>query len=72
MSAETATFTNDDITLVREPSEQMAGGGASHRGVSPVPEAALAGHAFHTYSLLSADGTFCRKRGSEARAATSE
>ena len=68
LSAETATFTNDDITLVREPSEQMAGGGASHRGVSPVPEAALAGHAFHTYSLLSADSNvefqFRRANGS--------
>ena len=31
-------------------------GGASHRGVSPVPEDALGGHAFHTYSLVSEDG----------------
>lgn len=36
--------------------QQALGGGPSHRGVSPVPEAALQGHAFHTYSMLSADG----------------
>ena len=52
-------FTADDyakIERVRDPAEQMAGGGASHSGVSPVPEAALGGHAFHTYALTSADG----------------
>ena len=52
-------FTKDDfanIVRVRDTDEQLAGGGATHRGVSPVPEAALQGHAFHTYSLLSADG----------------
>lgn len=56
LSGEAATFTNDDIQRVRVESEQLAGGGMSHRGVSPVPEAALKGHAYHTYSLLSADG----------------
>jgi len=52
-------FTDNDfanIERVRQPAEQMAGGGPSHSGVSPVPEEALGGHAFHTYSLLSADG----------------
>lgn len=49
-------FTNDDIVRVRDPAEQVAGGGVSHRGCSPVPESALSGHAFHTYSLLSEDG----------------
>lgn len=54
-----ADFTADDyakIVRVRETSEQLAGGGTSHRGVSPVPESALKGHAFHTYSLTSGDG----------------
>ena len=41
---------------VRLEDEQLAGGGVSHRGVSPVPKDALPGHAFHTYSLLSGDG----------------
>ena len=41
---------------MRDVDEQRAGGGASHRGVSPVPEDALGGHAFHTYSLVSGDG----------------
>jgi len=49
-------FGPDDIVRVREPSEQLAGGGPSHSGVSPVSEDALDGHAFHTYSLTSADG----------------
>lgn len=35
---------------------QLAGGGVSHTGVSPVPEHAIKGHAYHTYSLVSADG----------------
>ena len=41
---------------VRIEDEQLAGGGMSHRGVSPVAKEALSGHAFHTYSLLSGDG----------------
>ena len=42
--------------MVHEPlSSQLAGGGPSHSGVSPVPEEGLGGHAFHTYSLTSAD-----------------
>lgn len=52
-------FTNDDyanIVRVRDTAEQTAGGGPSHTGVSPVPEDALNGHAFHTYALTSADG----------------
>ena len=49
-------FTNDTIERVRETEQQLAGGGTSHTGVSPVPEAALKGHAYHTYSLTSADG----------------
>ena len=28
----------------------------SHSGVSPVPESAIPGHAYHTYSLESGDG----------------
>ena len=51
-------FTANDyakIVRVREPSEQMAGGGPSHDGCSPVPESAIKGHAFHTYALKSAD-----------------
>jgi 4-hydroxy-tetrahydrodipicolinate reductase len=56
LTGEEATFTNDAIERVRDPPAQLAGGGASHRGVSPVPEKGLDGHAFHTYSLLSADG----------------
>ena len=38
------------------PEDQLAGGGPSHTGVSPVAEHALGGHAFHTYSLVSGDG----------------
>jgi len=52
-------FTADDyakIERVRAVDAQLAGGGPSHRGVSPVPEEALKGHAFHTYALTSADG----------------
>lgn len=49
-------FTPERIVRVRAPEEQLAGGGTSHKGVSPVPEAALPGHAFHTYALVSADG----------------
>jgi 4-hydroxy-tetrahydrodipicolinate reductase len=51
-----APFSNDQIEKVRAEDAQLAGGGVSHRGVSPVPKEALAGHAFHTYSLLSGDG----------------
>jgi len=49
-------FTPENIERVRDPAEQLAGGGTSHRGVSPVSEGALNGHAFHTYSLVSGDG----------------
>jgi len=60
LSGTLAKLTNEDfgeeqIQKVREPAAQLAGGGPSHRGVSPVPEDALGGHAFHTYSLLSPD-----------------
>ena len=48
-------FDHASIVRVREPSAQLAGGGLSHTGVSPVPEVALGGHAFHTYHLA-ADG----------------
>ena len=50
-----APFDHASIERVREPAAQLAGGGAAHTGVSPVPEAALGGHAFHTYRLA-ADG----------------
>ena len=50
-------FTPDSIERVRVPEEQLAGGGSSHTGVSPVPEGALNGHAYHTYTLTSADGS---------------
>uniref|UniRef100_A0A7S2JSF3 Dihydrodipicolinate reductase C-terminal domain-containing protein n=1 Tax=Haptolina brevifila TaxID=156173 RepID=A0A7S2JSF3_9EUKA len=49
-------FGPERIERVRDPPAQLAGGGPSHAGVSPVPESALQGHAFHTYSLTSADG----------------
>ena len=52
-------FTKDDfvnIVRVRDVDEQIAGGGMTHTGVSPVPEDALKGHAFHTYALTSGDG----------------
>ena len=52
-------FTADDfrrIERVRDRAAQLAGGGVAHAGVSPVPEAALDGHAYHTYSMTSADG----------------
>lgn len=49
-------FTEERIERVRDPDEQLAGGGTSHRGVSPVPDDAIDGHAYHTYSMLSADG----------------
>uniref|UniRef100_A0A7S3DTU3 4-hydroxy-tetrahydrodipicolinate reductase n=1 Tax=Entomoneis paludosa TaxID=265537 RepID=A0A7S3DTU3_9STRA len=41
-------FTNDDIDMVRDDDEAIAFG---------VPEDALTGHAFHTYTLSSADGS---------------
>ena len=56
LSGESATWSNDAIERVRQTEQQLAGGGPSHSGVSPVPEAALDGHAFHTYSLVSGDG----------------
>jgi len=49
-------FTPESIERVRAPEQQIAGGGAAHTGVSPVPEHALQGHAYHTYSLTSGDG----------------
>jgi len=51
-----ADFTEACIERVRDPAVQLVGGGLSHRGVSPVPEAAIGGHAYHTYSMISADG----------------
>jgi len=51
-----APFSNAQIEKVRDLPAQLAGGGPSHVGVSPVPEEALGGHAFHTYSLVSGDG----------------
>lgn len=56
LTNEQSTYTEEDIVRVRDPPEQIAGGGTSHKGCSPVPEAALNGHAFHTYSLTSGDG----------------
>ena len=56
LTAEAKTFLDDDIVRVRDTQQQLDGGGTTHRGVSPVPEAALKGHAFHTYSLVSGDG----------------
>ena len=52
-----APFSDEQIEQVRDRPAQLAGGGPSHAGVSPVPEQALDGHAFHTYSLVSGDGT---------------
>jgi len=54
-----ADFSSDDyvrIERVRDAAAQLSGGGLAHDGVSPVPEAALKGHAFHTYALKSGDG----------------
>jgi len=51
-----ADFSEDDIVRVRDVPVQLSGGGISHKGCSPVPEPALNGHAFHTYSLVSGDG----------------
>ena len=53
---ESAVWSDERIERVRERGLQLAGGGTSHEGVSPVPEAAIDGHAFHTYALTSADG----------------
>ena len=64
-----APFDHATIERVREPVAQVAGGGASHTGVSPVPEAALGGHAFHTYQLL-ADGVEFQIRHNVAGRAT--
>jgi 4-hydroxy-tetrahydrodipicolinate reductase len=50
-----APFDHEAIVRVRDPPAQLAGGGPSHDGVSPVPAAVLDGHAFHTYALK-ADG----------------
>jgi 4-hydroxy-tetrahydrodipicolinate reductase len=41
-------FTYDDITMIRDDDEAIQFG---------VPEDALKGHAFHRYTLTSADGT---------------
>lgn len=43
LSAESTSWNYDQIARVRDPAEQ-------------VPEGALQGHAFHTYSLVSKDG----------------
>jgi 4-hydroxy-tetrahydrodipicolinate reductase len=64
-----APFDHGQIVRVRERAAQLAGGGAAHEGVSPVPEAALDGHAFHTYSL-SADGIEFQIRHNVAGRAT--
>lgn len=44
----TSDFTNDQITMIRDDDEALAFG---------VPADSLKGHAFHTYSLVSPDGT---------------
>ena len=56
LTGESSSWDYEKIERVRDEGEQLAGGGPSHSGVSPVPEAALNGHAFHTYSLVSGDG----------------
>ena len=43
-----STFTNDDIDMIRDEEQAMAFG---------VPEDAILGHAFHTYTLTSSDGS---------------
>ena len=62
-------FDHAGIVRVREPAAQLAGGGPAHAGVSPVPEDALGGHAFHTYSL-SAEGVEFQIRHNVAGRAT--
>ncbi len=64
-----APFDHAAIVRVRDPVAQLAGGGPAHEGVSPVPEAALGGHAFHTYSLA-ADGVEFQIRHNVAGRAT--
>ena len=56
LTNEQDSFVEDDIVRVRDPPKQLEGGGMTHKGCSPVPEAAVNGHAFHTYSLTSGDG----------------
>ena len=65
-------FDHAEITRVREPAAQLAGGGPSHTGVSPVPEAALGGHAFHTYSLAAEGVEFQIRHNVSGRATYAE
>jgi len=64
-----APFDSEAIVRVRDPAAQVAGGGPSHQGVSPVPASVLDGHAFHTYSLA-AEGVEVQVRHNVAGRAT--
>lgn len=53
-------FTAKSIERVREEAAQVAGAPLQAGGygrINPVPEESLGGHAFHTYSLVSPDGS---------------
>jgi 4-hydroxy-tetrahydrodipicolinate reductase len=67
-----APFDHADIARVREPPQQLAGGGAAHTGVSPVPAAALGGHAFHTYRLAAEGVEFQIRHNVSGRATYAE
>ncbi len=67
-----APFDHADIARVREPQQQLAGGGAAHTGVSPVPAAALGGHAFHTYRLAAEGVEFQIRHNVSGRATYAE
>ena len=67
-----APFDHADIARVREPAAQLAGGGAAHTGVAPVPEAALGGHAFHTYRLAAEGIEFQIRHNVSGRATYAE
>ena len=52
-----ANYDYDDIVRVRDTEEQLKGAPGQSPDLNPVPEDALNGHAFHTYSLVSDDGS---------------
>jgi 4-hydroxy-tetrahydrodipicolinate reductase len=55
-----AAWSDGSITRIRDEPAQLSGAPASEGGygrLNPVPSAALSGHAYHTYSLVSSDGS---------------
>lgn len=67
-----APFDHAAIVRVREAAAQLAGGGAAHEGVSPVPREALDGHAFHTYALKAEGVEFQIRHNVSGRATYAE